>query len=131
MKLTDAFRARNRPTLDGGSKEATVTEIPIRRYDRLGEERVLAELPKHSQLELATIEAYEQSHKARPKVLNKLRYLRGPEPIPGYDELSPDEISAALEGADLDTLGAVRSYERKFHRRDPVLQELNRVRSRR
>jgi hypothetical protein len=42
-------------------------------------------------------------------VLDKLRYMRGSEPLPGYDALSPEEIATALSGADAETVKAVRS----------------------
>jgi hypothetical protein len=64
-------------------------------------------------------------------VLDKLRYLRGNEPLPEYDALDAKEICAALEGADLETLTLVREYEMKFHRREDVLDELARVRRQR
>jgi hypothetical protein len=94
------------------------------RYDRLDAKDVNAELHRHSQVELADIETHERSHKDRSVVLDKLRYLRGKEPLPGYDALDAEEASAALEGADPDTIRAVRGYERKFRRREPVLQAL-------
>ena len=100
-------------------------------YDRLRTQRIVADLPRRSQTELAAIEDYERAHDARPEVLNKLRYLRGSEPLPGYDTLSAEEISAALDDADPDTLTAAREYERKFHRRQPVLDGLARIRHRR
>ena len=46
-----------------------------------------------SQVELAAIETYERSHRNRPEVLDKLRYMRGSEPLPGYDALSPEQIT--------------------------------------
>ena len=49
-------------------------------------------------------------------MLNRLRWLRGSEPLPGYDALDPDEIVRALADADAATVKAVRSY--KHHHRD-------------
>ena len=60
-------------------------------------------------------------------MLEKLRYMRGSEPLEGYDELTPDEIATALAGADAKTVRAVRDYERKFGRRRSVLDEAVRV----
>jgi hypothetical protein len=84
-------------------------------------------LSDHSQIELEAAESYEQSHKDREPVLAKLRYMRGPEPLPGYDSLSAEEIVAALEDADLATIKKVRAYERKFGNRPDVLEEVVRV----
>jgi hypothetical protein len=94
------------------------------RYDRLDAKDVNAELHRHSQVELADIETHERSHGDRRVVLDKLRYLRGKEPLPGYDALDEEGASAALEGADPETIRAVRGYERKFRRRQPVLDAL-------
>ena len=60
-----------------------------------------------------------------------LRYMRGSEPLPGYDALSVEEIVAALEEADLATIKKVRGYERKFANRPDVLEEVVRVHHRR
>jgi hypothetical protein len=60
-------------------------------------------------------------------VLAKLRYMRGPEPLPGYDSLGAEEVVAALEDADLATIKKVRAYERKFGNRPDVLEEVVRV----
>ncbi len=57
-------------------------------------------------------------------MLDKLRYMRGREPIPGYDALSVEEIVAVLKPADLVTLKKVRAYERKFANRPDVLEEV-------
>ena len=54
-------------------------------------------------------------------MLNKLRYLRGDEPLPGYDALSDEEILAAVETADMATLKKIRGYERKFRDRPRIL----------
>jgi hypothetical protein len=56
------------------------------------------------------------------------RYLRGPEPVKGYDALEPNEIVAGLRHADNETLRLVREYELKFRRRDAVLRALADVR---
>ena len=85
------------------------------------------ELCDHSQVELEAAENYEQCHKNREPVLTKMRYMRGREPLPGYDALSVEEIVAALEDADLATIKRVRGYERKFGNRPGVLEEVVRV----
>jgi hypothetical protein len=98
------------------------SQLPIPDYDRIKDKDLIGELSKHSQTELAAIESYERSHKKRPPVFNKLRYLRGQEPLQDYDALSVKEILAGLEGADTPTLQRTRVYERKFQRRPGVLE---------
>src|ERR1044072_7988372 len=97
------------------------TELPIPDYDRLSTRKVLNALSDHSQVELEAVETYERSHKSRAAVLDKLRYMRGSEPMQGYDALSVEEIGSALERADLATIKKVRGYERKVANRPHVL----------
>ena len=66
----------------------------------------IARLSRLTQVELAAVEAHERSHRERPVVLNRLRWLRGTEPLPGYDALEPDEIVRALADADQATSSA-------------------------
>jgi len=54
--------------------------------------------------------------------------MRGPEPLPGYDTLTSEQITEALAPADSETVRAVRNYERKFRHRRRVLEEVERVR---
>jgi hypothetical protein len=134
MSILTSLRGRQpRSTTANGSNRGVVagSELPIAGYDRLSASRLTTELSRRSQAELTEIEAFERAHDARPEVLNKLRYLRGSEPISGYDGLTPEEISAALQDADLDTITDAREYERKFHRRQPVLDDLTRLRRQR
>ena len=105
--------------------------LPFAGYDRLDDRKVIDALSDHSQIELEAVEAYERSHKSREPVLDKLRYMRGPEPLPGYDALSVEEIVSALEGADPATIQKVRGYERKFANRPAVLEAVVRSHHRR
>jgi hypothetical protein len=109
---------------DSETTRSDDSQLPIPGYDRIGDKDLIAELSKHSQVELAAIETYERSHKERVPVFDKLRYLRGQEPLQGYDTLSVQEILAGLEGADSETLQTTRVYERKFKHRPDVLDEV-------
>ncbi len=106
----------------------TSTPLPFPDYDRLDVRKVLDALSHHSQVELEAVEVYERAHKSRAAVLDKLRYMRGSEPMPGYDALSAEEVGSALERADLATIKKVRGYERKFANRPNVLDAVARVR---
>lgn len=102
-------------------------QLPFPGYDKLDAREIGARLPELSQVELAAVESYEQSHKRRGPVLSKLRYMRTSEPLPGYDSLSPDQIAEGLVGADKQTIKAVRDYERKFGKRPQVMHETARL----
>jgi hypothetical protein len=106
---------------------AAIAKEPFDGYDKLKGKEVAASLSSHSQTELAEIERYEVSHENRPEVIDKLRWMRQDEPVPGYDAMSVDEIAAALDKADLSTLKRVRGYERKFGDRRGVLDEVARL----
>jgi hypothetical protein len=123
--------AQSRSTGDARHDPAAEARPPFAGYDRLDDRQVMDGLSDHSQIELEGVERYERSHKDRGRVLDKLRWMRGREPLPGYDTLSVEEIVAALEEADLATIKKVRAYERKFGRRPEVLEEVVRVHHRR
>jgi hypothetical protein len=126
MKILDSLRHRgSAAAADGGPGD---DQLPIARYDHLRPHQVAEQLHLLSQTDLAAIEGHERSHQNRPEVLDKLRYLRGNEPLPDYDALDAEQIATALQSADLETLTRVREYELKFHRRDQVMEELARVR---
>ncbi len=96
--------------------------------------RVTRELPRLARAvvagpadELAAVDAYERSHGDRSTVRSRIESLRGEEPWPGYDELTVDEVRAALGGAqDDDRADAVRSYERAHKNRAGVLSAVER-----
>lgn len=97
---------------------------PLPGYDRISVKHLIPVLSKHSQVELTAIDTYERSHKKRIPVFDKLRYLRGKEPLQDYDTLGVKEILAGLEGADMAALRRTRVYERKFQRRPDVLENV-------
>ena len=118
--------ARNASTAAGDGDA-----LPFAGFDRLDDRQVIEGLCDHSQIELEAVESYERSHEDRKPVLDKLRYMRGREPLPGYDALGVEEVVAALQEADLATINRVRGYERKFANRSEVLEEVVRTRSQR
>jgi hypothetical protein len=100
---------------------------PIPGYDRMKSDEIVPALRGLTQVELEAVETYERSHKDRRAVLAKLRYMRSPEPVEGYDELDADQVAEALKGADGERVKAIRDYERKFQHRRQVLDEAARV----
>lgn len=129
MTILSAIRDRVSPSSRSESVEGAADgdALPFAGYDRLDGAEVVKGLRDHSQIELQAVEDYERSHKGRRPVLNKLRYMRGREPIPGYDALSTEQIVTALEDANLPTITRIRGYEQKFGRRHDVLEEVARA----
>jgi hypothetical protein len=111
----------------GGKKMSDATNEPVSGYDSLKTKKVIASLSSRSQVELAKIESYEHTHQNRVSVFDKLRWLRQDEPLPDYDSLSSSEVLATLKGADLAALKRVRGYERRFHARREILDEVDRL----
>jgi hypothetical protein len=108
------------PGVELSADDQALTE----RYDKLNERDALAALADLNQAELGAIEDHERSHRGRETVLNKVRYLRTPEPLPGYDTLEPSAIAAALADADVETIKAARVYERKMQNRPGVNKDI-------
>jgi hypothetical protein len=132
MKIVERLRDRSLhgEAGDPGSAESSSADdqrLPIARYDQLDGKEVITPLSHLSQVELAAVEAYERSHRDRPVVLNRLRWLRGSEPLPGYDTLESDDVIRALADADAATIKAVRSYERHHRDRREVRAEIARI----
>ena len=107
------------------AKQKTTGKEPVAGYDKLKTREVVASLRGCSQVELTRIDGYEQSHLNRVSVFNKLRWLRGNEPMSGYDALSIEQTVAAIQKADLATLKRVRGYERKFRGSPDVLKAVD------
>ena len=125
--LRDRFSTREPSAVHSGDPQPDpVAEagLPFAGYDRLGARQVIDGLHDHSQIELEAVESYERSHQDRQPVLDKLRWMRGSEPLPGYDALSIEEIVSALRESDPATIKKVRGYERKFANRPDVLEEV-------
>ena len=110
----------------GGSSEtdSSGADVAIPGYAKLNERQAIAALGPLNQAELTAIERFERTHRGRVPVLDKLRYLREPEPLPDYDALEPSAIGAALAGGDADRVNAVRDYERKHQNRPTVNTEV-------
>ncbi|MEA2380167.1 MAG: hypothetical protein QOH72_138 [Solirubrobacteraceae bacterium] len=99
-----------------------VVEAPITGYDDLTADELVAKLPEQSQATLVRVAAYEQAHDGRTTVLERVAALTGPEPAPGYDELTADEVQKLLTAGDAALATAVRDYERRHKSRASVLE---------
>ena len=127
MRMLEALRNRrsqeSRRQTQAETSSPDEGRVPITGYDQLDDKQVNDQLAQLSQVELATVETYERAHGSRPAVLEKLRYMRSSEPLPGYDALTTEQIAEALAAADAETVRAVRDYERKFRNRRSVMDE--------
>ena len=126
MRLFGRKESTEAPT-DVAANGNGSADAPFAGYDKLNAKQVSERLRGLTQVQLEAVENYERSHKERPVVLNKLKYMRRAEPIEGYDTLESGQIAEALVGADSERVKAVRDYERRFRHRRDVLDETARV----
>ncbi len=105
---------------------ADESDLAIPDYGKKKVDQIASELPKLSQIELAKVDAYERKNDNRSTVLNRIESLRGDEPWPGYDELSVDEVRAALSEGRSDDAERVRDYERRHKGRSGVIEAAER-----
>src|SRR3954463_5020037 len=120
-----ARRTRRAAATPAKAAKAAV-EAPITGYDELTAEQIVAKLPEQPQTTLAQVAAYEQANAKRATVLERVAALTGPEPAPGYDELTADEAQKLLTGGDAALASAVRDYERRHKSRASVLEAATR-----
>jgi ferritin-like metal-binding protein YciE len=112
---------------EGQVKGAVASEgdLAIAGYDKLTVEEIVGKLAELSQIDLAKVKAYERKKDNRSTVLTRITALQAAEPWPGYDELTVEEIRAAV-GDDDERASAVRSYERAHKNRAGVLTAVER-----
>ena len=130
MGLLDRFRsgsAEDNADSQESAPEGNASDLAIDGYERLDQRAVSDKLHELSQAELEDVEDYERSHKERPAILSKLRFMRSKQPLDGYDDMSPDQIKQELAGCDSQGVKKVRDYERKFQGRREILEEAARV----
>jgi ferritin-like metal-binding protein YciE len=108
---------------------ASQGDLAIARYDALTAEEIIAKLSELSQIELAKVDSYERKNQNRTTILSRITTLRGNEPWPGYDELTANDVQAALGEGDEDRANQTRSYERAHKNRQTVLQATEREHS--
>ena len=113
--------------LEGQAKGAVASEgdLAIAGYDKLTVEEIAGKLAELSQIDLAKVKAYERKNDNRSTVLTRIGALQGAEPWPGYDELTVEEIRAAV-GDDDERTSTVRGYERAHKNRAGVLNAVER-----
>jgi hypothetical protein len=105
---------------------APAVDAPIAGYDDLTADEVVAKLPEQPQTALGQIAAYEQAHEKRATVLQRIAALTGPEPAPGYDELTADDAQKLVTGGSPSLAAAVRDYERRHKGRETVIEAATR-----
>ena len=120
------YPAPSRPRASARGAVAGEDDLPIASYDSLKAAEIVERLPRLSQVELGTVDAYERRHSARRTILAKIDLLRGDEPWTGYDEQGVGEVEARVREADEEEARRVRDYERRHKGRKGVLEAAQR-----
>ena len=125
MTLFEAIRNRRRPPPPTDDSPDSGSQALTDRHAGMSEREAIGGFTQLDQVELTALEEFERSNRKRPAVLNKLRYLRQREPVPGYDSLEPNAIEAALSECDTLTIKAAREYENKLKKRPSALKAID------
>lgn len=96
-------------------------DLPITGYDRLTATDITERLRALSQSDLTVVEGFERTHANRSTVMDAIEALRGRQPWPGYDAMSPDQITARLQSAEPAVARQVLDYEQQHRQRDQVI----------
>ncbi|WP_406724891.1 hypothetical protein WJ438_09845 [Streptomyces sp. GD-15H] len=97
-------------------------DLPISGYGRLTATDITQRLRDLSQSDLTVIEGFERAHANRSTVLRAIEELRGRQPWPDYDAMSPDQIAARLlRTAEPALVRQVLDYEQQHRQRDQVI----------
>ncbi len=118
------------PKTDANGDAVAGSVSPVKNHDKVPIAKFNAKLSGYSQADLERIEEYERAHQNRGKIIDKLKWMRGPEPVAGYDAMSPEEVVTLLGTADAEDTRQIRSYEQKFGNRSPVMAAVNTARKR-
>lgn len=89
-------------------------------------EQVTGRLAELSQRALQEVRAYETANAARQTVLERIDALVADEPLPGYDELTVEDIVPRLADGGRAVAARVLEYERAHRQRAGVLEAAER-----
>lgn len=101
---------------------ASESDLPIPKYDSLTADEVTSKLTELTQMQLAQVATYEARNQGRDTVLNRIGSLQDSEPLPGYDEMTAEQINKALSRTNPQRRKSVREYERRHKGRTTVVQ---------
>jgi hypothetical protein len=99
---------------------------PLPGYAGLTADQITGRLAELSQAQLGEIRAYETANDARQTVLSRIDALTEPEPLPGYDELTVEDILPRLGDGGAALAGRVLAYERRHKQRAGVIEAAER-----
>jgi hypothetical protein len=113
------------PKLPRVATPKKATELPIKRYNSLTANEIIAESRGLTQTELAKVYKFERANENRSTILQALESQFVQLPIPTYDALTVDKINERLEGLTKGELKTIRRYENDTKARATVLDRID------
>ncbi len=112
-------------------EQAEALKLPLPDYDQLNVKEVTARLDSLTIPQLVALRDYELAHGKRVTILRELDGRINRMPIPGYDQLSIDEIEPLLPGLEIAHLDYLAEYEAQHENRVTLLRAIEREQDRR
>ncbi|MEA2460059.1 MAG: hypothetical protein QOH90_236 [Actinomycetota bacterium] len=112
------------PKLPRVATPKKAADLPIKRYNSLTANEIVAESKGLTQTELAKVYKFERANENRSTVLQAIESHFTQLPIPTYDALTVAQINERIEGLSQDELKIVRRYEEDTKARTTVLEKL-------
>jgi hypothetical protein len=112
------------PKLPRVATPKKAADLPIKRYNSLTANEIIAESKGLTQTELAKVYKFERANENRATVLQSLETHFTQLPIPTYDALTVAQINERLEGLAEDELKVLRRYENDTKARTTVIEKI-------
>ena len=113
------------PKLPRVAAPKNASDLAIPSYNSLTAGEIVAGLKGLTQTELAKVYKYEAAHEDRSTILDAVSGKLVELPIPTYDALTVDEVSARLDGLSQSELKTLRRYESDTKQRQTIIDKLD------
>jgi hypothetical protein len=113
------------PKLPRVAAPKKASDLPIKGYNSLTASEIVAETRGLTQTDLARVYKFEKANENRSTILDALESRFVQLPIPTYDTLNVDEISARIDGLTADELRTLRRYESDTKARATVIDKID------
>jgi hypothetical protein len=113
------------PKLPRVATPKKAADLPIKRYNSLTANEIIAESKGLTQTELAKVYKFERGNENRSTVLQAIESHFTQLPIPTYDALTVPQINERIESLSKDELKVIRRYEEDTKARTTVLEKID------
>jgi len=113
------------PKLPRVATPKKAADLPIKRYNSLTANEIIAESKGLTQTELAKVYKFERANEDRATVLQSIESQFVSLPIPTYDALTVTQINERLQGLSKPELKVIRRYENDTKARNTVIEKID------